>query len=292
MGMTFAKHERIWLRQSPDFSESWLHDRISDDPSVLGLGELDVLERERVQSGGGRIDMLLTDGENNARFEVEIMLGATDPSHIVRCIEYWDIERRRYPAYDHVAVLVAEDITSRFLNVMNLLAGSIPLVAIQLNALRVGDHIVLDFVKVLDQRALREDDTVELNDRNGNVDRGTWEARVGAEIMSLCDRIAGIANEVAEPKVELKYKKYRIGLCPHGSFFNVAALFPKKGFLPIRMGVTDPDTWVKKLEDAGVELVNSRKPGKITVRIRPTDMPAQEAILRELIHEAVKEFQR
>ena len=95
MGMTFIKHERIWLRQSPDFSESWLHDRISDDPSVLGLGELDVLERERVQRGGGRIDMLLTDGESNARFEVEIMLGATDPSHIVRCIEYWDIERRR-----------------------------------------------------------------------------------------------------------------------------------------------------------------------------------------------------
>ena len=140
MGMTFAKHERIWLRQSPDFSESWLHDRISDDPSVLGLGELDVLERERVQRGDGRIDMLLTDSENNARFEVEIMLGATDPSHIVRCIEYWDIERRRYPAYDHVAVLVAENITSRFLNVMSLLAGSIPLVAIQLNALSRDFH--------------------------------------------------------------------------------------------------------------------------------------------------------
>ena len=48
---------------------------------------------------------------------------------------------------------------------------------------------------------------------------------------------------------------------------------------------------MKKLEDAGVE-VNSRKPGRITVRIRPADMPAQEAVLRELIHEAVKEFQR
>ena len=172
---------------------------------------------------------------------------------------------------------------------MSLLAGSIPLVAIQLNALRVGDQIVLDFVKVLDQRALREDDTVEPED--GNVDRSAWEARVGSEIMKLCDRIAGIANEVAEPKVELKYKKGRIRLCPHGSFFNVAALFPKKGFLPIRISVTDPDAWVKKLEDAGVE-VNSPKPGRIAVRIRPADMPAQEAVLRELIHEAVKEFQR
>ena len=60
---------------------------MSDDPSVLGLGELDVLERERVQRHAGRLDMVLTDGESNARFEVEIMLGATDPSHIVRGIE-------------------------------------------------------------------------------------------------------------------------------------------------------------------------------------------------------------
>src|SRR5438270_9376662 len=108
--------------------------------------------------------MMLTDAdaESTLRYEVEIMLGPTDPSHIIRCIEYWDIERRRYPAYDHVAVLVAEDITSRFLNVMSLLAGTIPFVAIQLNALRVSDAIILDFVTVLDQRVLRRDDATEL----------------------------------------------------------------------------------------------------------------------------------
>ena len=30
-----------------------------------------------------------------------------DESHIIRTIEYWDIERRRYPQYEHVAVIVA-----------------------------------------------------------------------------------------------------------------------------------------------------------------------------------------
>ena len=30
-------------------------------------------------------------------YEVEVMLGETDPSHIIRCIEYWDIEKRKYP---------------------------------------------------------------------------------------------------------------------------------------------------------------------------------------------------
>ena len=31
-------------------------------------------------------------------------------------IEYWDIERRRYPQYEHSAVLIAEDVTTRFLH--------------------------------------------------------------------------------------------------------------------------------------------------------------------------------
>ncbi len=69
-----------------------------------------MVQREKIQYSGGRLDLLLSDGDST-RFEVEVMLGPTDPSHIIRCIEYWDIERRRYPAYDHIAVLVAEEIT-------------------------------------------------------------------------------------------------------------------------------------------------------------------------------------
>ena len=60
-----------------------------------------------------------------------MQLGGTDESHIIRTIEYGDIENKRYPQYDHVAVLVAEDITARFLNVISLFNGFIPLVAIR-----------------------------------------------------------------------------------------------------------------------------------------------------------------
>lgn len=129
--LEYVKAEPISLKGHPDFSEVWLHDQISNDPSILGLGlgDLTVIERERVQVGAGRLDMLLTDAdaESTIRYEVEIMLGPTDPSHIIRTIEYWDIERRRYPAYDHIAVLVAEQVTARFLNVISLFAGSIPI---------------------------------------------------------------------------------------------------------------------------------------------------------------------
>lgn len=121
-----VKLESISLRSSDKFNERWVQDRIVDDPSILGLGDLVVKDKERIQVKAGRLDLLLQDPETLKRYEVEIQLGATDESHIVRTIEYWDIERKRYPQYEHVAVIVAEDITSRFLNVIQLFIGAVP----------------------------------------------------------------------------------------------------------------------------------------------------------------------
>ena len=135
---------------------------------MLGLGDL-VKEIERRQPRSGRLDLLLQDAETHKRYEVEIQLGKTDESHIIRTIEYWDIERKRYPQYDHVAVIVAEDITSRFLNVIGLFNGSIPLVAIQMRALEVGDQLTLTAMTVLDEVSrlglTRRTTVVEATDR-------------------------------------------------------------------------------------------------------------------------------
>src|SRR2546423_10172203 len=95
-----------------DLGERWVQQQIVDDPSSLGLGDLVLKDRERRQLRAGRLDLLLQDPETLKRYEVEIQLGATDASHIIRAVEYWDHERKRYPQYEHVAVIVAEDITS------------------------------------------------------------------------------------------------------------------------------------------------------------------------------------
>src|SRR5437879_1439906 len=81
--------------------ESWLQEQIVQDPSLLGLGDLRLIQRERMQPAGGRIDFIMADPEDETRFEIEIMLGAVDESHIIRTIEYWDIERQRYPSLEH-----------------------------------------------------------------------------------------------------------------------------------------------------------------------------------------------
>lgn len=105
------------------FDEFWLQDQIYENPSCLGLGDLEALSRERRQASGGRLDILLKNPEDDSMYEVEVMLGETDETHIVRTIEYWDNEKRRWPQRQHYAVPVAEHINRRFFNVIHLLSN-------------------------------------------------------------------------------------------------------------------------------------------------------------------------
>ena len=113
------------------FDEYWLQNQIFENPACLGLGELEAIAKERQQSSGGRLDILLKNSEDDSMYEVEVMLGETDETHIIRTIEYWDNEKRKWPQRQHFAVLVAEHINRRFFNVIHLLSHSIPIIAIQ-----------------------------------------------------------------------------------------------------------------------------------------------------------------
>lgn len=118
--------------------EYWLQDQIYNNPNCLGLGELDAIVKERPQSNGARLDILLKNPEDDSMYEVGVMLGETDESHIIRTIEYWDNEQRRWPKRQHYAVLVTETITRRFFNVIQLLSYSIPIIAVQANIIEVA----------------------------------------------------------------------------------------------------------------------------------------------------------
>ena len=93
--MTYVKFERLLLKNHQQFTERWVQDRIAEDPALLGLGDVILKDKERIQPRAGRLDLLLQGADTSRRYEVEIQLGATDESHIIRTIEYWDIERKR-----------------------------------------------------------------------------------------------------------------------------------------------------------------------------------------------------
>ena len=290
MTLSYTKHEKLVLKRHNDFNEQWLHDRIADDPSILGFDDVRILDRERSLQGGGRLDILLLNDDNNRRYEVEVQLGATDPSHIIRCIEYWDLERRRYPGYDHVAVLIAEDVTARFLNVMSLLAGSIPLLAIQLDALSIEDRLLLNFVRVLDQTDLRIDDTEDSG--GGATDRASWDKKAGATLMKLCDEVLALINSVTAAEQKMNYRQSTIGLQSNGVVNNFIFMrpTPTRNYVHIFARITDARGWLAQLQEAGLVVVSKRS-GRLRLSINAEEFDQHKSIVSELIRAAVAEFE-
>jgi hypothetical protein len=80
-GCKYVKHQKVLLKTHAEFTENWIQDCISNDPSVLGMGELILKDKERNQPGAGRLDLLFQDPDTNLRYEIEIQLGNTDESH-------------------------------------------------------------------------------------------------------------------------------------------------------------------------------------------------------------------
>ena len=60
----YIKGEKLSLKDHPELNEKWVQDRIFEDPSILGLGDLIVKDRERQQPKAGRLDLLLQDPDD------------------------------------------------------------------------------------------------------------------------------------------------------------------------------------------------------------------------------------
>ena len=282
--VAYQRAKTVSLKGHPDFSEKWLQERIVADTGLLGLGELVVKDVERRQPRAGRLDLLLSDPDSATRYEVELQLGPTDETHIIRTVEYWDIERRRYPQYEHVAVIVAEDITSRFLNVISLFNGFIPLVAIQLRALQIGDVLTLSATKVLDQMTLGSaDDEDEVEQA---VDREWWEHKAAKSSLVLADRLLGIVHEV-EPKMGLKYNKNYIGLVRDGVADNFVQMRPRQQHMIAEFRIPRSDELTSRLEEQGVEALEyASRWGRYRIRLTVADLDTKHDLLLQLVQTA------
>ena len=286
--MKHVQLKTIQLKNHPELTERWLQDIIADNPSILGIGDVILKDKERIHQGAGRLDLLLQDADGSDRYEVEIQLGATDESHIIRTIEYWDIERKRYPQYNHTAVIIAEDITSRFLNVISLFNGSIPLMALQVKAIETSDGVGLDFTKVLDVQPLglvdEDEEIAEVTDRDYWLKRGT------PQTVAMADKLLSYVLEF-EPGAELNYNKFYIGLKVNGRPNNYALFRPKKGFigLEIRLPKTEENDAV--INDAGIATLEYYKRySQYRLRITDNELEEKSEIIKQLLLASKKAF--
>lgn len=273
--------------RSLGLDEAWLQRHIAEDTSLLGLGDLELLKREKTQRTGGRIDFLMADPDSSTRYEIEVMLGAVDESHIIRSIEYWDVERQRYPNLEHRAVIVAEEITARFFNVIRLLNRAVPIIAIQLSAFRLEDEVVLQFTRVLDTYEFSaEPEEEEIAEQ---VDVAYWQRKASPDTLGMVEAIRAL---VPTPRgdTRMTYNKYHIALGTSG--YNFAWFYPRKtiahSHVNIKVGPDNRTELLKKLEDAGIEAENHRR-DQIRLHVSTKDIQEHSPLIVEILA-AAEEF--
>ena len=283
--LKYIKSKKIFLKKN--YPEKWLQDKIEDDPSILGLGDIITFERERKQSTGGRIDFLAHDPDTDTMFEIEVMLGATDESHIIRTIEYWDIESRRFPSKDHRAVIVAEDITNRFFNVISLMNRSIPIIAVQLNALKVEDKLILNFTKILDTYESPEDE-----EKLGGEEttRPYWEKKSDKKSMDIMDNVRSIADGLY-PNARWTYNKHHVAWGTTRR--NIMWFRPRKraGYchFEIKVGSGNVERTQELLENIGISFT-PRKKDKFAIYLQTNDVNDHVTELTELLQNAINVY--
>ena len=278
MPIEYQKAKPITLAEA-GYDEKWLQELIRDEPSILGLGDLNVIQRERRQSSGGRIDFLMSEPETDTMYEIEIMLGRVDESHIIRTIEYWDIERRRWPGKEHRAVIVAEEITNRFFNVIALLNRSVPIIAIQLSPLQVDNKLVLNFVKVLDIYESPEEE----EEPSDPTTREDWESRSNPQSLGIVDAFIGLlAADGKKPRITYNKGHIAVGT----SRLNFCWLRPRKAHsychFHLRVGEVNVESVVARLEEIGINVARMRR-NTIRVILSPQELQAHKSEIQKVL---------
>src|SRR6266851_1213719 len=287
----YTKWSHVRLKGHPHFNEAWVKERIIDDTAILGLGNLRVRDIERIQKRG-RLDLLLVDDEDEddlTWYEVEVQLGETDASHIIRTIEYWDEEQRRYPNRTHCAVLIAEDVTNRFSNVLALFNRHISIIVIQMKAIQAQDFILLHFTRVLDTVERQEEEDEGEDNVATAATREDLQARSSEVAMEIIDSCLGTLKEI-DPRIELNYKRGFAGLALDGRASNFVTFNPKKqSFVRVHAHPKSRDEWAEKLRAAGLDVLTGVT-RSVRFRLHKGELEKHRDLLLELFRESYEEY--
>lgn len=161
----------------------------------------------------------------------------------------------------------------------------IPLIALQMQALKVGEHTTLIFTKVMDEMSrgvVDEDEDAEA----APTDRAYWEKRGTKATVQLADELLGIAREI-DASLELKYNKFYIGLSKEGQPFNFVLFRPRKSTINLEIKLARADEIDTKIEKAGIEALDyDVRWERYRLTLHKDDLTKHRALLKELMQAA------
>jgi hypothetical protein len=160
----------------------------------------------------------------------------------------------------------------------------IPLMAIQMNALKFDNHLALVFTTVLDQLSLGlvddDEETQEVTDRS------YWEQRGTKKTVAMADEVLEFAKQFDE-SLELKYNKFYIGLARNGVATNFIILRPMKSAMVVAARLKNTAERTEQIENSGLDIMEyESKGGRYRIRLKSGEASKNKDILTEIVREA------
>ncbi len=158
------------------------------------------------------------------------------------------------------------------------------MVAIQLNAIQIGDGVSLVFSKVIDEMRLGlvdEDEEVR-----APADRGYWEKRGSKQTLAMADEMLEWLHEL-DPSLELKYNKFYIGLAKDGRPNNFVTFRPQKDSLRVDIRLERSDETQARLDESGLDVMDyDGRWGQYRIRVGKTSLSKYKELLISLMSRA------
>jgi hypothetical protein len=281
-----------------DKDERWLQDWIVNNPEKLGLGEIEIVEKELIQyqNYGGRLDILAHNSQTNTYFEIEVMLGECDSDHGFRTLDYWARERLKNPNSLHYAVLVAEDLQGRYKTLIETLPQFIPFIAIEIRTLLLEADNDIKYATCKAEIVAQPDELVMKNEYGIRIsqprDEDWWRQKGGEKFVSTIKEFNDYCNsKVGKSRIDFTANSY-VSLKKHNRIW-MPLWARQDGF---RVNVADDGTgtkeqpseryyaWKDKLEKIGIELFWIVSPNPMCFNLTPDNM--KNLTILELLKES------
>ena len=160
-----------------------------------------------------------------------------------------------------------------------------PIIAIQMQAFKVGDHLTLVFTKVMDEI---ERGLVDENEDSNifQTDRSYWDKKATKETVGLADKILNILHGI-DSTLKLNYTKYYIGLEKDGQAYNFVQFRPRKKSIGLELKLPQSTDLDAKIEDADFDTLDYDKRWKrYRINLTRDDIEEKSEILKELSQNA------
>jgi hypothetical protein len=164
------------------------------------------------------------------------------------------------------------------------LNGTIPLVAIQMNALKIGDRVGLFFTTVLDKINLGfvdEDEEVQ-----EATDRSYWEKKATKQTVAMADELLALVRQF-DDSLELKFNKFYVGLARAGRPDNFVIFRPKMNWIAVEPRLKESDEVQNQLDAEGCDVMDyDKRWGRYRIRFKPGEVAKHGTLLIKLLKDA------